>query len=1025
MDASAHYQAFVINETSGAWGAAEAVPGTPSLNVGGYAEVNSLSCSSAGNCSAGGYYYDASDHDQAFVVNETSGMWGKAEEVPGTASLNAGGDARVYSLSCGSAGNCSAGGVYEDASGHYQDFVVNEKSGTWAKAEEAPGTAALNAGGDAEVDSLSCSSAGNCSAGGVYEDAADHDQAFVVQETSGTWAKAEEAPGTAALNAGGDAEVDSLSCSSAGNCSAGGVYEDAADHDQAFVVNETSGTWAKAEEVPGTAALNAGGDAEVDSLSCSSAGNCSAGGSYKDASDHDQAFVVNEKRGTWGKAEEVPGTAALNTGGDAWVGSLSCSSAGNCSAGGSYEDASAHDQAFVVNETSGAWGKAEEVPGTAGLNATGTAEINSVSCGSAGNCSAGGGYRDASGDYQAFVVNETSGAWAKAEELPGTGAALNAGGGASVDSLSCGSAGNCSAGGYYEDDSDHRQAFVANEVGNAWGEAEEVPGTALLNAGGSASVDSLSCSSAGNCSVGGDYEDASHNTQVFVANEKSGTWDNAEEVPGTAALNAGGGADVGALSCSSAGNCSVGGDYEDASHGHQAFVAKEKSGAWAKAEEVPGTGALNAGGDAEVYSISCRSDGNCSAGGYYEDVSGYQQAFVVNETGGTWGKAEEVPGTAALNAGGDAVAYSISCSSAGNCSAGGYYRDAASKTQAFVVNEKSGTWAKAEEVPGTAALNAGGEGTVNSLSCTSAGNCTAGGYYADASDHTQALVVNETGGVWGKAEEVPGTASLNAGGNADIFPLSCSSAGNCSAGGFYHDASNHNQAFVVNETGGVWGKAEEVPGIASLNAGGDAEVDSLSCSSAGNCSAGGSYEDASAHDQAFVATYFPRPMVAKLSPDKGPAAGGTIVTITGTGLLGATAVHFGTHVAGIDNVVSATEIKVTSPKGTGAIAVTVTTPGGTSARTKASRYGYFLLPRVTKLSPDHGPPSGGTTVTITGTNLLGPTTVHFGTRVARIDKVLSATEIKVISPKGSGVVAVTVATPGGTSAKTKADRYTY
>ena len=187
----------------------------------------------------------------------------------------------------------------------------------------------------------------------------------------------------------------------------------------------------------------------------------------------------------------------------------------------------------------------------------------------------------------------------------------------------------------------------------------------------------------------------------------------------------------------------------------------------------------------------------------------------------------------------------------------------------------------------------------------------------------------------------------------------------------------------------------------------------------------GSTRATSDHTQAFVTTYSPRPIVAELSPDKGPATGGTTVTITGSGLLGLTAVHFGTHLARIDKVLSATEVKVTSPRGTGAIVVNVTTPGGTSAKTKAAQYAYFPLPGVTKLSPDHGRRSGGTTVTITGTNLLGATAVHFGYHLARIDRVLSATAIKVTSPKGTGVVAVTVTTPGGMSAKTKADRFTY
>jgi hypothetical protein len=170
----------------------------------------------------------------------------------------------------------------------------------------------------------------------------------------------------------------------------------------------SDGTWGQAQEVPGTAALNAGGQAATASVSCASAGDCSAGGSYKDASGHDQAFVAGEVNGVWGQAQEVPGTAALNTGGEAGVLSVSCASAGNCSAGGVYEGASSgHYQAFVVGEVNGVWGQAKEVPGTAALNAGGQAAITSVSCSQAGYCGAGGAYFDASGQQQAFVVSDT------------------------------------------------------------------------------------------------------------------------------------------------------------------------------------------------------------------------------------------------------------------------------------------------------------------------------------------------------------------------------------------------------------------------------------------------------------------------------------------------------------------------------------------------------------------------------------------------------------------------------------------
>ena len=448
----------------GTWRTAGEVPGSAALNKRGTAEIFSVSCASPGSCSGGGSYRDGSRHDQAFVVNEINGIWRTAMEVPGTAALNAGGLAKVTSVSCASAANCAAGGFYQDGSFNARALIVNEINGIWRTAEEVPGTAALSTGGEAVVTSVSCASAGNCAAGGSYRDRSGHDQAFVVNETSGVWRTAEEVPGTAALNTGGAAGTASVSCASAGSCSAGGEYTDSTQNGQAFVVNETSGTWRSAMEVPGTAALNTSGSAEILSVSCASASNCSAGGDYDHRSaeyEYGQAFVVNETNGVWHTAKEVPGTAALNTGGAAETASVSCASAGNCAAGGDYLDSSGNQQAFVVNETSGTWRTAEEVPGTAALNTGGIAQTAAVSCASAGNCSAGGDYIGS--HVQAFVVNETSGTWRTAEEVPGA-AALNAGGGGETLSVSCASASSCSAGGQYLDSHFGQQAFVDNKT---------------------------------------------------------------------------------------------------------------------------------------------------------------------------------------------------------------------------------------------------------------------------------------------------------------------------------------------------------------------------------------------------------------------------------------------------------------------------------------------------------------------------------------------------------------------------------
>ena len=58
--------------------------------------------------------------------------------------------------------------------------------------------------------------------------------------------------------------------------------------------------------------------------------------------------------------------------------------------------------------------------------------------------------------------------------------------------------------------------------------------------------------------------------------------------------------------------------------------------------------------------------------------------------------------------------------------------------------------------------------------------------------------------------------------------------------------------------------------------------------------------------------------------------------------------------------------------------MTVSTPGGTSATSAADEYTYIPAPTVSKVEPTSGPAAGGTTVTITGTNLTGASEVKFG-----------------------------------------------
>ena len=160
-------------------------------------------------------------------------------------------------------------------------------------------------------------------------------------------------------------------------------------------------------------------------------------------------------------------------------------------------------------------------------------------------------------------------------------------------------------------------------------------------------------------------------------------------------------------------------------------------------------------------------------------------------------------------------------------------------------------------------------------------------------------------------------------------------------------------------------------------------------------------------------TYLAPPTVTgPVSPTTGVPAGGTVFTITGTNLSGAT-VTFGGNSATITSN-TGTVITGTTPAGTvgTTVPVVVTTPGGTAS---AGAFTYLGVPTVTvPVTPPVGPATGGTPFTITGTNLTGAT-VAFGANTATITS-NTGTVITGTTPAGTAgtTITVVVTTPGGT-----------
>ncbi len=376
----------------------------------------------------------------------------------------------------------------------------------WGAGVEAgvPANAAANTG--ARVSSVSCASAGNCTAVGVYDTSSNGGTArgLLLTETAGVWSTGVDALLPANAGSLPGVSLPSVSCASAGNCTAVGTYDTSDGNFHGLLLTQTTGNWSTGIEP--TLPTNAmPGFALLRSVSCASAGNCVAVGEYADTSGAGQGLLLSETAGTW-----VTGVEALPPANAApiqavAINSVSCASAGNCTAVGNYTDSSgAATHGLLLTETAGVWstGVQAALPANAGPSSS----LSSASCASAGNCAAVGSYQDTSGGNQGVMLTETAGAWSTGVEaaLPANSAPVES---VFLRSVSCSSPGNCAAVGTYIDSSNSREGLLLTQAADTWttGVGAPLPANALSPP--VASVNSVSCALSGSCTAVGAYTD--------------------------------------------------------------------------------------------------------------------------------------------------------------------------------------------------------------------------------------------------------------------------------------------------------------------------------------------------------------------------------------------------------------------------------------------------------------------------------------------------------------------------------------
>jgi hypothetical protein len=267
------------------------------------------------------------------------------------------------------------------------------------------------------VAAVSCLVARQCVAEGVSSG-----RTFVTRQVNGVWR-------TARILDVGTAAGNVLACWSPADCVVA----------EGLTATELNGVWGTPEPILGAA------DPEVTAASCAPDGYCAVAGS--ELVTDGGLFVASGPDGTFGTAVILPG-AFLQ-----WV-AVSCPSAGNCVVASS---------SWVVSQVNGVWGTPQQLPGS-------QIDVNiiSLSCWSAGNCAAVGGYVTG-GLTEPFVATETNGNWSTPSPVPGVTALVKRKY-RSPDlyyAVSCPAVDHCTVAGTYADIRNRLLAFVTGPAGSS------------------------------------------------------------------------------------------------------------------------------------------------------------------------------------------------------------------------------------------------------------------------------------------------------------------------------------------------------------------------------------------------------------------------------------------------------------------------------------------------------------------------------------------------------------------------------
>ena len=346
-----------------------------------------ISCPVIGVCEAVGEYLNYGSPAYLPFVQGWDGTDWSLESSPdpmGTSS------SELAAISCSDAADCEAVGNSIDEADNIVTLAERWNGTTWSiQTTPNPSSASW-------LDGISCISPSSCEAVGYYVDAEGNRSALAEAWDGTTWTLHTVPVPSDAI----DSEVEAISCVSADDCEAVGLYTYDASGNLAGLVDIWNGIKWKLQSIPGPGTSIA---SSYEGVSCTSADDCEAVGSYFGSSTEEYPLVAKWNGTKWTR-QSAPDPSGST---DAGLSGVWCLSADDCESVGDSYGASGIENSLAMLWNGTAWDLQAPLDG---FNSKGSA-LTGVSCATSTTCEAVGAYGNSSGGPIPLIESWKKGKW--------------------------------------------------------------------------------------------------------------------------------------------------------------------------------------------------------------------------------------------------------------------------------------------------------------------------------------------------------------------------------------------------------------------------------------------------------------------------------------------------------------------------------------------------------------------------------------------------------------------------------------